>query len=113
MLISDQQYWVFDGESFFAPQSLSSLGLPDYVDKLDDAFVWGKNGKTYFFYQNLYWRFNEATKTMDSGKAIEILFVLVDVFFKIIPYNLYIPWIQATHKTSHVGKGYLETLMLF
>ena len=82
MLISDQQYWVFDGESFFAPQPLSSLGLPDYVDKLDDAFVWGKNGKTYFFYQNLYWRFNEATKTMDSGKAIEILFVLVDVFLK-------------------------------
>ena len=72
MLISDQQYWVFDGESFFAPQPLSSLGLPEYVDKLDDAFVWGKNGKTYFFYQNLYWRFNEATKTMDSGYPQDI-----------------------------------------
>ena len=42
------------------------------MDNLDDAFIWGKNDKTYFFYQNLYWRYNEATKTMDSGYPQDI-----------------------------------------
>ena len=69
---SGNQYWVTNGDRFFSPQPLSNLGLPDYVDKLDDAFIWGKNDKTYFFYQNLYWRYNEATKTMDSGYPQDI-----------------------------------------
>lgn len=34
---------------------------------MDDVFVWGKNGKTYFFYENLYWRFDENNKAIDSG----------------------------------------------
>ena len=57
-----QQYWISDGDRFFSPQALSSLGLPEYVDRIDDVFVWGKNEKTYFFYKNLYWRYNEVTK---------------------------------------------------
>ena len=28
---------------------LDNLGLPDGLDQLDAAFVWGKNKKTYFF----------------------------------------------------------------
>ena len=68
-----RQYWIFDGARFFAPQNISSLGLPSFVDKLDDVFVWGKNGKTYFFYQNLYWRFSPENKSMDSGYPKDII----------------------------------------
>ena len=57
-----QQYWISDGDRFFSPQALSSIGLPEYVDRIDDVFVWGKNEKTYFFYKNLYWRYSEVTK---------------------------------------------------
>ena len=43
------------------------------MDKLDDVFVWGKNGKTYFFYQNLYWRFSPENKAMDPGYPKDII----------------------------------------
>ena len=72
LFFAGKQIWVYDGIRFYAPQSLSSLGLPDFVEKLDSVFVWGKNGKTYLFYQNLYWRFNEATKSIDEGYPQDI-----------------------------------------
>lgn len=43
-------YWVFDGDRMIEENSnLSWLGLPDGLDHLDAALVWGKNKKTYFF----------------------------------------------------------------
>jgi matrix metalloproteinase-24 (membrane-inserted) len=43
-------YWVFDGDRMVEENSnLSWLGLPDGLDHLDAALVWGKNKKTYFF----------------------------------------------------------------
>jgi hypothetical protein len=71
-LFSGHQYWIHDGRRFFSPQSIHDLGLPDFVDKIDDVFVWGKNGKTYLFYKNLYWRYNEQTKLMDQGYPQDI-----------------------------------------
>ena len=56
-------YWIYDGDRFFSPRSIYDLGLPSYVDHLDDVFIWGKNEKTYFFYENLYWRY--ATKIIN------------------------------------------------
>lgn len=43
-------YWVFDGDRMIEENlPISWLGLPDGIDQLDAAFVWGKNKKTYFF----------------------------------------------------------------
>jgi len=43
--------WIFDGFSFTndSPKSLTILGLPSDVNKVDAAFAWGKNGRTYIF----------------------------------------------------------------
>ena len=50
-------YWIFNGQRFYShPRSIYDLGLPLFVEALDDVFIWGKNEKTYLFYQNLYWR---------------------------------------------------------
>ena len=64
---------------------LDNLGLPDGLDQLDAAFVWGKNKKTYFFRylisllisgsrsfdwhrrKNLYWRYDDVKRQMDPG----------------------------------------------
>lgn len=72
LFFTGKQVWIFDGIRFFAPQTLSSFGLPDFVDKIDAIFVWGKNGKTYLFYQNLYWKFDEDSKTIDQGYPQDI-----------------------------------------
>jgi hypothetical protein len=55
------QVWVYDGNRFEpdSPGSLSDLGLPTGLDRLDAAFVWGKNEKTYFFKNNLYWKYDD------------------------------------------------------
>lgn len=44
------RYWVFDGDRMVEQNSpLDQLGLPEGLDQLDAAIVWGKNKKTYFF----------------------------------------------------------------
>ena len=56
-IFSGKIYWIFDGQRFYShPRSIYDLGLPLFVEALDDVFIWGKNEKTYLFYQNLYWR---------------------------------------------------------
>lgn len=45
----------------------SEYGLPDDLIRLDAVFVWGGNGKTYFFKGHQYWRYNEVAKTIDPG----------------------------------------------
>ena len=57
-LWAGNRYWVFDGDRMVEENSyLDNLGLPDGLDQLDAAFVWGKNKKTYFFRYliSLYW----------------------------------------------------------
>lgn len=41
------------------PKPLTTLGLPDSLEKIDGATVWGHNGKTFFFSGNMYWRYDE------------------------------------------------------
>lgn len=57
-----RQYWVFNSNEPEPgyPQPLTNLGLPADVDSIDAAMVWGHNGKTYFFKDTFYWRFDEA-----------------------------------------------------
>lgn len=80
-------FWVYNGKEFIegSPRPLTDYGLPDYIDKIDAAQLWGKNGtvnerffkvcdyktiflgKTYFYKQDRFWRYNEHTKRMDPG----------------------------------------------
>jgi len=52
-----RQYWTYnDNKDGNGPYPLTQLGLPEDLDKLDGALVWGHNGKTYFFSGSMYWR---------------------------------------------------------
>ena len=69
-LFSGKEVWAtLDGVSkdLSGPQNLTDFGLPNDILKLDAAFVWGKNKKTYFFLNNVYWRYDEMLQKMDEG----------------------------------------------
>lgn len=63
---SDGKIIFFTGKLFYAfngnklmpgyPKPLRSIGLPETLDKIDGAMVWGHNGVTYFFSGKEYWR---------------------------------------------------------
>lgn len=38
------------------PKPLTNLGLPDTLDKIDAALVWGHNNRTYLYSGTMYWR---------------------------------------------------------
>ncbi|CAH1378861.1 unnamed protein product [Tenebrio molitor] len=69
VLFTGPQFWVYDGTSFVenSPRPLSDYGLPTTLDKIDAVQVWGRNGKTYFYKQDHFWRYNEGNKEMDEG----------------------------------------------
>lgn len=46
---------------------ITELGLPPDIERVDAAFVWGYNHKTYFITGDMYWRYNEDRKKMDYG----------------------------------------------
>lgn len=46
---------------------LLNLMLPSWVQKVDAAFLWPRNGRTYFFSGEWYWRFNNQGNRMDGG----------------------------------------------
>lgn len=47
------------------PRPISDFGLPP--GGVDAAFSWAHNDKTYFFKDQLYWRYDEHTRRMDPG----------------------------------------------
>lgn len=47
------------------PRPVSDFGLPS--GGVDAAFSWAHNDKTYFFKDQLYWRYDEHTRRMDPG----------------------------------------------
>ncbi|RZF47626.1 hypothetical protein LSTR_LSTR014972 [Laodelphax striatellus] len=56
-----RHYYVFRGNTLERgyPQPLTSLGLPHSLDKVDSAFVWGHNSKTYIFAGDKYWKLDD------------------------------------------------------
>lgn len=38
------------------PKPLSHLGLPNSLERIDAALVWGHNNETYFYSGTLYWK---------------------------------------------------------
>ncbi|KAL1490885.1 hypothetical protein ABEB36_011564 [Hypothenemus hampei] len=61
--------WIFNGFEFIedSPLSLTHYELPEYLDSVDAVQTWAKNGKTYIYKRDRFWRYNEKTKTMDAG----------------------------------------------
>lgn len=47
------------------PRPVSDFGLPP--GGVDAALSWAHSDKTYFFKDQLYWRFDEHTRRMDPG----------------------------------------------
>lgn len=62
------QYWVFKDTVAMAgyPRPLTEWGMRTRsgvpVDRVDAAFIWAHNGKTYLFSGGHFWRFDENQK---------------------------------------------------
>lgn len=61
------RYWVFKDNTVEEgyPRPISDFGLPP--GGVDAAFSWAHNDKTYFFKDQLYWRYDEHTRRVDPG----------------------------------------------
>jgi len=62
-----KKFYVMSGNSQLkrGPQSLTKLGLPSSLDKIDGAMKWGYNQKTYFFSGDMYWRFDDEEQVVE------------------------------------------------
>lgn len=54
-----KRYYVFNANNLEPgyPKPLTKLGLPESLEKIDGAMIWGHNGRTYFFSGSEYWRY--------------------------------------------------------
>ncbi|XP_020851845.1 interstitial collagenase-like [Phascolarctos cinereus] len=63
------KYWVIRGLDVLPgyPKNIhNTFGFPKTVQKIDAAFSDEYTGKTYFFVQNKYWRYDEQRRSMDA-----------------------------------------------
>jgi YHS domain-containing protein len=66
---------VYNGTQYLSgPVAISKQfkNLGSSVARIDAAFVWGANGKTYLFSGDHYWRYNEAFDMIDMGYPAKI-----------------------------------------
>ena len=49
------------------PRHIRDYGLPDELSNMDAVFIWGGNGRTYFFKGEQYWRYDDRTDRIDLG----------------------------------------------
>ena len=64
------RYWEFRDRSMYKraqPITNKNLNLPEELHSMDAAFVWGGNGRLYFFKGDKYWRYNDRLKRIDHG----------------------------------------------
>ncbi|XP_067008356.1 matrix metalloproteinase-2 [Anabrus simplex] len=62
-----KQFYMFDGYRLERdyPKPLTYLGLPETLEKIDGAMVWGHNKKTYFFSGTMYWRYDSDVGSVE------------------------------------------------
>lgn len=77
------KYYVCRGnQDLLKVGRLKNLGLPPTLKKIDAAFVWGYNGRTYLFAETMYWRFDETIQhvELDYPRAMDM--------WRGVPYNI-------------------------
>ncbi|KAF5303470.1 hypothetical protein FQA39_LY09933 [Lamprigera yunnana] len=74
VLFSGNQVWVYNGREFIenSPQPLTKYDIKDGIENIDAALSWGKNGKTYIFKDDRFWRYNEETQKLDKGYPMHV-----------------------------------------
>ncbi|KAK7792928.1 hypothetical protein R5R35_008070 [Gryllus longicercus] len=96
-----KMYYTFDANTLESRRPLTHLGLPESLQKIDGAMVWGHNKKTYFFSGTMYWRFDE-----DVGK-VELDYPRDMSMWKGVDYNIDTVFQWKDGKTYFFkGKGY-------
>lgn len=98
-----RQYFMYEGAVLLPdyPKPISSLGLPEDLDHIDGATVWGHNSKTYLFSGNKYWKLDE-----EAGR-IELDYPRDMRFWKGVDYNIDDVFLARDGKTYFFkGKGY-------
>ncbi|XP_064122157.1 matrix metalloproteinase-2-like isoform X1 [Macrobrachium nipponense] len=63
--VGDHYYVCQGNHLLLESKPLTELGLPKDLKKIDAAFVWGHNGRTYFFAESMYWRFDETVQNVE------------------------------------------------
>ncbi|XP_043854071.1 stromelysin-1-like [Dromiciops gliroides] len=81
-LTTKDMVFVFKGSKFWAvrgsdiqpgyPRDIHTLGFPQTVKKIDAAFFHKEKQKTYFFVNDIYWRYDEKRHTMEHGYPRQI-----------------------------------------
>ncbi|KAJ8348465.1 hypothetical protein SKAU_G00270540 [Synaphobranchus kaupii] len=68
-LFKDRQVWALSGYDLEKgyPRSISSMGLPDTVNKITAALYEEHSSKTLLFVDKYYYSYDEARQTMDKG----------------------------------------------
>ncbi|XP_044753989.1 matrix metalloproteinase-25-like isoform X2 [Coccinella septempunctata] len=69
ILFAGDLYWVYDGTNFVenSPRNIQDYGVPSGISGVDAVQTWGRNGKTYLYKGDRFWRFNETSRTPDPG----------------------------------------------
>ncbi|XP_044140767.1 matrix metalloproteinase-18-like [Bufo gargarizans] len=68
LVFKEKKYWTLDGfDVSQGPRSITELGFPRNVKKIDAAVHFETLGKTYFFVNNKYYSYDEDKQAMDKG----------------------------------------------
>jgi len=74
IIFSGSKYYVFDGFTYRSgPYSIHNgdgplkLKFSEDIQKIDAAITWPRNGRTYFFSDTQYWRFDNKRKRFDRN----------------------------------------------
>ncbi|XP_048509263.1 matrix metalloproteinase-2-like isoform X2 [Athalia rosae] len=100
-----RKYYVFNGAKieYGFPRPLTDLGLPESLDKIDGAMIWGHNSRTYFFSGTMYWRFDEEENHVEWDYPRDMS------MFAGVGYNIDSVFQYKDHKTYFFkGKGFWE-----
>lgn len=67
---SGKRFWLLNGNQVIVDfprqgKPLTYMGFPEDIEKIDAAFVWGHNHRTYFISGNMYWRYDEVNNQME------------------------------------------------